>query len=116
MAKPRYALSIKQPWADHILFDGKDIENRDWRLPSRFVGQRILVHAGKLPDSPYSKRDRLGAILGEVTITGCVTHSESQWFVGRYGFTLADPVAYDAPIPCRGRLGFFVPLIGGVSR
>jgi len=48
-----------------------------------------------------------GAIIGEVTITGCVTESKSPWFVGKYGFTLIDPILYNNPIPYRGQLGFF---------
>ena len=27
--------------------------------------------------------------------------------MGPYGFVLADPNAYEKPIPCRGQLGFF---------
>lgn len=50
-----------------------------------------------------------GAIIGEVDITGCVTESTSVWFAGPYGFTLANPVLYEKPIPCRGALGFFTP-------
>ncbi len=46
-------------------------------------------------------------IIGEVDITGCVTESNSPWFVGKYGFTLANPKLYDKPIPYRGQLGFF---------
>lgn len=34
------ALSIRQPWAWHILHSGKDIENRDW--PTKFRG-RVLA-------------------------------------------------------------------------
>jgi len=56
-----------------------------------------------------------GAIIGEVDITGCVEHSDSIWFVGPYGFTLANPVLYDEPIPCKGKLGFFEPNIEGVN-
>lgn len=29
MIFPTKAISIRQPWCHHILFDGKDIENRD---------------------------------------------------------------------------------------
>jgi hypothetical protein len=53
------------------------------------------------------KQEQFGAIIGEVTVTGCVEKSDSPWFVGKYGFTLADPVLYDKPIPYRGQLGFF---------
>ena len=51
----------------------------------------------------------LGAIIGEVDITGCVDESDSPWFVGPYGFTLDNAVLYAKPIPCKGRLGFFQP-------
>ena len=101
-------LAIQQPWVDRILFEGKDVENRTWVLPKAMIGQRIKLHASKKPQ-PGFKGDasRLGAILGEVTITGCVTQSGSPWFEGPYGFTLANPVAYDQPIPAKGRLGFY---------
>ena len=49
----------------------------------------------------------LGAIIGEVDITGCVKKSDSPWFTGPYGFTLANPALYDKPIPYSGRPGFF---------
>ena len=112
-----FALSIRQPWADLILLHRKDIENRTWRLPSSMIGQRICVHAGKkydedaywpatLPDVPPDP-DRLGAILGEITIVDCVTTHPSLWFYGPYGFVLEDPEPYRVPIPCRGSLGFF---------
>ncbi len=43
----------------------------------------------------------------------CVIESKSPWFVGKYGFMLANPILYDKPIPCRGQLGFFKPDIKG---
>jgi hypothetical protein len=59
---------------------------------------------------PFKTHDiQTGAIIGEVDIIDCVTESKSPWFVGPYGFTLANPVLYDKPIPCRGMLGFFEP-------
>ena len=101
-------LSIQQPHADEILFEGKDIENRTWRLPKAMKGQRIYVHAGKRSRVASPKyANRLGAVLGEVTIVDCVESSDSPWFEGPFGFVLKDPVAYDVPIPARGRLGFF---------
>jgi len=107
----------------------KDIENRNWAIPSSFkLPQRIQVHVGKredkiddvldfccgklgLPAYPimmsYSGRFPRGAIIGEVDILDCVTESKSPWFVGQYGFTLANPKTYEHPIPCKGKLGFF---------
>ena len=104
----------------------KDVENRTWATDFR---GRIYVHASKqrvkyddaLIDylvkrgvSIYNslmlyspKVAPAGAIIGEVTITGCVSKSKSLWFVGPYGLVLSDPVLYDKPIPYKGQLGFF---------
>mgnify|MGYP001616141072 CR=1 FL=1 len=118
------ALSIKQPWSYLICKGYKDIENRNWSTPFR---GRIYVHAGKQFDSPlgeinpfiylnllpaqwqeYIKADLiLGAIIGEVSITNCVTKSNSPWFVGKYGFILSQPILYEKPIPYKGQLKFF---------
>ena len=113
------ALSIRQPWAWLIVNGYKDIENRTWA--TQFRG-RAYVHAGQriIRDDFPEQRAYLrelgivvpadlprGAIVGEITIADCVDGSESPWFCGSYGFTLAAPVAYAAPIPYRGQLGFF---------
>lgn len=117
------AISIRQPWAWLILNAGKDIENRDW--PTNFRG-RVLIHASKncnkadyesavdflvqrgldqfeLP--AIDKFDR-GGIVGSVEIVDCATSSDSQWFVGEYGFVLRRPNPIEF-IPYKGRLGFF---------
>jgi hypothetical protein len=113
------ALSIRQPWAWLIATGFKDIENRTW--PTDFRG-RIYIHAPKRTDSnAFSQLMRRGlslaavlkltrgAIIGEVDIIDCVKHSTSPWFVGPYGFVLANPALYKKPIPCKGRLGLFEP-------
>ena len=119
-------LSIRQPWAWLILNAGKDIENRDW--PTRYRG-RVLVHASKgmtrseYDDAidqllwdisgpsvvvvlPHFEELQRGGIVGSVEIVGCVTHSESPWFCGRFGFMLSDPKPITF-IPYRGSLGLF---------
>jgi len=56
-----------------------------------------------------------GAIIGEVDIVDCqfrfpdeLDRLYSKWAAAvQYGFTLANPVLYEKPIPCRGHLGFF---------
>lgn len=126
------ALSVRAPWWWFILHGGKDIENRDW--PTRFRGT-IYLHSSKwfklddvsedaedaaaitrsIPDDPYrgaeitfrQMRDLGGHIVGTVDIMDCVTSSNSPWFSGRYGFVLANPVAFPEPRPCKGALGFF---------
>ena len=115
-------ISIQQPWAWLILNHGKDVENRSrWHYKHR---GRVRIHAGKRRDSDTSRfkaqRDYIaslgieipanlptGAIVGEATITGTVTESDSPWFEGPTGITLAEPVAYPAPVPYRGQLGIF---------
>jgi len=111
-------------------YSSYDVANFSINLP-----ERIYIHAGKKPDDigsetwssiynnvplpawqyVWSKSQwlgkvfglTLGAIIGEVDIIGCVEQSDSPWFIGKYGFTLANPVLYGKPIPYRGALGFF---------
>ena len=117
------AISIRQPWAWHILHSGKDIENRDW--PTKLRG-RILIHAAKgcTHDEWEEGRDPLwhtggpsidlpalidlprGGIVGSVEIVDCVAISDSPWFVGKYGFVLRNPELLHFT-PMRGQLGFF---------
>lgn len=129
---PKFALSIRQPWAWAIVHAGKDMENRDW--PTRFRG-RVCIHAAKgmtrgeyddancfiqsvlgPRDNDWLMRwlgvcaapDRLerGGIIGVAEIVDCVSYSDSPWFFGHYGFVLrnAQPVDF---IPVKGALGFF---------
>lgn len=114
------ALSILQPWAWLVVRALKPIENRGW--PTHYRGP-FLVHAGKGFDKDFdwmmaedilqapmpapSFFDNLrGGIVGRAEITGCVTSSDSPWFFGRYGFTLANarPLPF---LPYRGERGFF---------
>lgn len=125
---PKYALSIRQPWAWAIVHVGKDIENRDW--PTRFRGP-VCIHASKgmtaaeyggfirtihmvsltrpfpngsmVPAPPNLPR---GGIIGVAEIVDCAEASDSPWFFGRYGFVLRNACLVDF-IPVKGALGFF---------
>jgi hypothetical protein len=44
------AISIRQPWAALIVLGFKDIENRTWKPPARYLGETVLIHAGVRPD------------------------------------------------------------------
>lgn len=126
------ALSVRQPWA-WAIFNGKDIENRSWQTKVR---GRVLIHASMYRPKQLDVDDfnevffravpdvvrrsticgrwcealsfERGGIVGEVEIVDCVTHSNSPWFFGPYGFVLrnARPLPFR---PCKGRLGFFEP-------
>lgn len=130
-----YGISVKNPDGSSRVEDSgkvvlKNLENRDWVLPKGFeLPQRIYIHVGK-KEAPieevldifhklglpffsammmYSNQLPKGAIIGEATITEQVTKSKNPWFTGKYGFILADPKPYKAPIPCKGKPGFFEP-------
>lgn len=129
-SRPR-AISLRQPWWWFVLHGGKDIENRHWATRHRGP---TLVHASCWVDDAEvtatlaqiaatipATWDRLptvqelralgGHIVGRVRITDCVRESASPWFVGRYGFVLTEPEAFDRPIACRGARGVFVPTV-----
>lgn len=103
-------ISIKQPWASLIIteneqnkgFGIKPIENRTWPCPKKYIGERVLVHASKVPvkiinpnnlftwqqweymnnkqkDLAVFNRLLLGAIIGSVEIVDCVINHKSIW-------------------------------------
>ncbi len=125
------ALSLTEPMA-WAIFHGKDVENRTWQ--TRFRG-RIYIHASqgfnkehyywildhwvrldlKMKEIPKPSKFIHGAIIEEVDIIDCVESHGSRWWFGPYGFVLANPVEYKIPIPCRGMLKFFSPVLTPVE-
>lgn len=113
------ALSILQPWAWLIVNGYKDAENRSWR--THFRG-RFIVHAGKrwgseqredcarvrqqFPHIDLPSAFERGGIVGAATLVDCVDRSDSPWFVGDYGFLLANQACCPF-VPWRGQLGWF---------
>ena len=93
------AISIKQPWAYLIAAGIKDIENRTWKCPEKYIGKRVLIHASKtqyetpmylLTDEQYDsikqeKRIEInnsleyGCIIGSIEIVDCVVNHPSIW-------------------------------------
>ena len=129
-------LSVWQPWAWLVVHGYKDVENRTWRPNEPWsYPERIYIHAGKREDwtawrgirefypdiwdlmcapgqvvvsGTWRKALPYGAIVGEVEITDIVKNSPSRWAqLGYWHWILAKPVAYNVPIPCRGRPGLF---------
>jgi hypothetical protein len=128
------AVSIHQPWAWAILCAGKDVENRTWRTHHRGP---LLIHAA-LSRRSYDQQDAArwpalygvelrgwgelttGAILGVVDVVDCVPvgsggdlgeRGTSPWALESYfGWVLANPRAFDEPIPYLGaQMLFEVP-------
>ena len=111
------ALSVKQPWAWAIMHAGKTIENRPRPTHLREV---IAIHASlnpaddwrdwypsRAPKPPSPDDWILGAILGFVEIVDCVEEHRSKWFLGPFGYVLANPRPLRKPFVCKGALGFW---------
>lgn len=120
------AISIKQPWASLIAHGIKDIENRTWKCPQKYIGQKILIHASKVRTKDYFIPKRLfinskicsileskelpeGAIIGSVVIADCVLNHPSVWAEkGCWNWVLKDAVLFDKPIMnVKGKLSFW---------
>jgi len=94
-------LSVKQPWAYLLCAGVKDIENRTWKLPEKYKGERILIHASAAKMKSLQKMltleqkaivdKKLGyeydwdkvfaksAIIGSVRFVDCVINHPSIW-------------------------------------
>jgi hypothetical protein len=116
------ALTLCPHWAWLVVNGYKDIENRS--SPTRLRG-RIWIHASsrrvtrdeydqffqvcserRIKKFPQREGFQIGGIIGSVEIVDCVTRSPSYWFIGDYGFVLAN--AQKATFrPMKGKLGFF---------
>lgn len=124
------AISIKQPWASLIAHGIKDIENRTWSCPKKYLGQRVLIHASgchgrkfevNLTDEQMKQAFSLisekstsgewefGAVIGSVVIADCVQNHPSVWAEkGCWNWVLKDAILFDKPIrDVKGRLGFW---------
>lgn len=123
------AISIKQPWASLIAHGIKDIENRTWKCPQKYIGQRVLIHASSAKgvrtwsnnQDDELRKDRAvyfncvydkfpkGVIIGSVVIADCVQNHPSVWAEkGCWNWVLKDAVLFDKPIMnVKGKLSFW---------
>lgn len=105
------AISIKQPWASLIVHGIKDIENRTWACPKKYIGQRVLIHASKASwtwhrvinyftkpmrdifikigyNGAWLRGLPTGAIIGSVQIVDCVINHPSVWAEKTENYTI----------------------------
>lgn len=94
------AITVKQPWASLIVEGIKDIENRTWKCPEKYIGERVLIHTGAKSANFWSSPNAgiidgflrrtskggtdwsdypKGAIIGSVEIVDCVINHPSIW-------------------------------------
>ena len=85
-----YAISIRQPWAELLLRGEKGVEYRRWRLPEKYVGRWLLLHASQ----SMSCRERSLALSGIGTVA-----LDRGGYVGRIRF--GRPVMTFTPLELR---------------
>lgn len=124
-------LTVKQPYSYLICSGIKPIENRTWKCPQKYIGERVLIHASankklnllaltweqyedvcnKFDWKETRSVDRWdrSAIIGSVKIVDCVINHPSIWAEkGVYNWVLANPILFDKPIlNVKGKLGFW---------
>lgn len=116
------ALTIIEPWLSCILYHGKDVENRSWRLPVELLNKPIAIHTGK---SVFEQTETLAHLkkigieidtllpLGHIVATAYFTRCElgepkPPWRIpGQYHWHLKVLGILETPIPARGSLGFW---------
>jgi hypothetical protein len=105
-------LTIRQPWAQLIVWGVKPVENRSWLTNHRGA---LLIHAGmkyeKVPELEerygFTEDDcESGAIIGIANLVDVVEDHPSPFFCGPFGWVLDNVRGID-PIPMRGKLGLF---------
>lgn len=114
------ALSVRQPWADALIYGGKPVENRPkrgrhrgWTMIhasagmtgleatqfNRFCEDRGLSRDWQARLNPFVRR---GGIIGLVRISDCVDGHPSPWWIGPHAFVCEEPIGLATLIECKG--------------
>ena len=109
-------LNIAQPNAHNVIYSGKNVENRSQATKIRGL---IAIYASKtvqkwrFEGSLVNQEEcDFGSIIGFVEVVDCITDKDvgpktKKWFIGEYGWILANPIALKIPIkitPPRGAI------------
>ncbi|MEW9521852.1 hypothetical protein [Streptomyces tubercidicus] len=114
------ALTVRQPHAGAIAHQTKRVENRTWKLPPKFLGEPVLLHAAAQPDKNAvvhgPNLDVFGAVIAVVRFTECHYDTGtdpccSEWaFPNVYHWAIdQDVIVLPEPVPAKGRLSFWTP-------
>ncbi|MFI8967010.1 hypothetical protein ACIGO8_33430 [Streptomyces sp. NPDC053493] len=124
------ALTVRQPYADAIVWGGKATENRGRPVSGMHLGTTILIHAGKelhaskvtaadleLPHAP----DVRGAIIGTAVLDSCHEADPNgccaPWgMLGFWHWTLRAARPLSRPVPADGALGLWTPTADVVGK
>ncbi|WP_333745547.1 hypothetical protein [Streptomyces sp. IBSBF 2950] len=131
LTAPVRGLTVKQPWPWALLQpDGKNVENRTWRIPPALLGATVLLHAGQKVDQDALSDPRITALPGvpdlEDFVTGAIVavgrlaecHAETDGCCAPWGdrtvtaqifhWQIADLQPIE-PIPYTGSLSLWHP-------
>lgn len=64
-----YAISVRQPWAELLLRRRKTVEYRRWRLPEKYWGKWLCLHAS-LTMSPNERTAALRSMGADALLRG----------------------------------------------
>ena len=113
------AITVKQPWASLIVHGIKDIENRTWPCPKRYIGKRVLIHASSSPvkmvnpNNIFSKQQWDSLSMGLQREIICGYNEPTSAIIGSvemgvYNWVLANSITYNEPIEnVKGKLSFW---------
>jgi hypothetical protein len=124
------ALSLRQPWADAVVYGGKRLENRvkwtnshfrgeflihasagmtmkEWAFTSDFVAERAL--SWSVPPVA-SLRTRMGGIVGVANVVGVVRRGEDPRLV----LGMMGPPNFDVQLQHRWWMGSFALILSNV--
>lgn len=119
-------LTVHQPYALMLVEGVKETEYRNWKLPEKYVGQRIFIHASKTMadfDPHYSDREMFYKYMGYAffedlagMIIGSVVFGKSQGpFPGMlygspkpiYKWPVEKPIRLSQPFDVPGKQGIW---------
>ncbi len=124
-------ITIRQPWAALIVSGVKDVENRSWPLPERYIGIPVLIHASARPLFSAAEAFRIftdydvrtadiphnatltGHIIGKARFSTCWAAGSlplsSRWCEAGdvYWWRVSEAHVLAVPIPAKGRLGIW---------
>ncbi|MFI0929609.1 hypothetical protein ACH4TP_37660 [Streptomyces sp. NPDC021012] len=116
------ALTIRQPYADAIVWGTKRTENRSRPIPAAHLGTTILIHAAKdlhasgAVASDFTHEtwpDARSAIIGTAVLDSCHKASDdccTPWGMDdHWHWTLRDCRPLPRPVPTAGALGLWTP-------
>ena len=117
---PWRALTVRQPWASMILVGSKPAEFRSWRLPNKYLGLPVLLHAGRLETRRVITNTRLhdpqavqeilqapeapptGALIGIVVFGKPTKRTDGLW-----AWPVQETLPLIEPVRCPGALRFW---------